>query len=247
MKLGIQLWSLRDDYAKDFRATFKSIKEIGFDGIEPYGALSTYDADELRATLDELGLEVCGYHTPWEDITPDRIYATMDYMRRLGNKNIIVPYVQGVNAKGFQEYIDIFNKALPTLKAEGFRMGYHLHGQDVQTLDNGSFSWKMVGEGTPDEFIMQVDIGNCYGGGRDGVETYEMFASRGTTIHCKPFKKEADPDMHIGNDDVDWSRVISIAKKNNCEWAIVEIEKGASLGSEVIKLSEQTLRRLINE
>ncbi len=244
-KLGLQIYSVRDDYDADYKACIKSIKEMGFDGVEFFGALTNHTPEELKEACDAVGLEVCGYHTPYDDIKPDKIYATMDYMRRLGNKYVIVPWMPQMDSKGWEEVIGVFNTAAPTLRNEGFRFGFHLHKYDVADLDNGSYGWKMVGEQTPDDFIMQCDIGNCFGGGRDGVETYEMFAQKSATFHAKPYSKSDDQDTYIGNDNVDWKRVIDRAKKENCEWVIVEIEKGITLGCDTLVKSVKYLRNLM--
>lgn len=245
-KLGLQIYSIRDDYAADYKAAIASVKEMGFDGVEFFGALESHTPEELREACEAVGLEICGYHTPYEALSDDRLCSTLDYMRRLGNKYIIVPWMPQMDSAGWQTVIDRFNAIAPTLRAEGFRFGFHLHKFDVAELDNGSFGWKMTGEQTPDDFIMQCDIGNCFGGGRDGVEVYEMFAQKSATFHAKPFKADGDQDLCIGTDDVDWHRVIARSKKENCEWVIIEIEKGQSIGSQTISDSAKYLRQIMD-
>ena len=65
-------------------------------------------AEDVRAWLDEFGLEVSSTHTGPEELTPDRIKDTIAYHKTIGNKNIIIPGIW-YNTK---EELDAFCAAL---------------------------------------------------------------------------------------------------------------------------------------
>lgn len=224
MKLGIQVYSLRDAYAEDVEKTFKRIKEIGYDGVELFGALSAHPAEYLRRLLEENGLEVCGFHTGWQEFdSEEKINEIISYMKTLGCKNVIVPWMPNKTVAEWEEQIGAFNKLCVRFRGEGLRLGFHSHKGEMLILDNGRCAWDMLGEQTPNDFIMQIDIGNALNGGQEPIALYKKYANKGVTVHYKAFSKEKEYDCIIGEDDIDWNAIVDISKSTpECTWVIVE-------------------------
>ncbi|MFP3484188.1 MAG: hypothetical protein RXN82_06240, partial [Caldivirga sp.] len=61
LKVGLQLYSLRDDMPKDPFGTVREVAEAGFDGVE-FAGFYGKSALEWREFLDKVGLEVAGAH-----------------------------------------------------------------------------------------------------------------------------------------------------------------------------------------
>ena len=93
-KLGIQIYSVRDEYAQNPLSCFRQMKQCGYDGAELFGSIKTHPAEQLKAWLEEAGLEICGYHTQVAEIRED-IDAVIAYNRTLGNRFVIVPAPAG--------------------------------------------------------------------------------------------------------------------------------------------------------
>lgn len=55
LPVGVQVYSVRDDAAKDFKGTMQKLKDMGYDGVELAG-LYGMEADEVRKILDEVGI-----------------------------------------------------------------------------------------------------------------------------------------------------------------------------------------------
>ena len=124
----------------------------------------------------------------------------------------------------------------------GFRFGFHSHRNEVLPVDDGSLPWDIVAANTDDDFILQIDMGNTLSGGVRPEGLYKKYASRGVTVHYKPYSLETAYDAVIGSDDIDWNDIIATSKSTPvCEWAIVEHEKGI-LG-DVAKCAE-SLRKM---
>ena len=65
-KLGVQLYSVRDDAAKDIEGTLKAVKAMGYDGVELAG-LYGKTPEELKDLAASAGLEILSAHTGlWE-------------------------------------------------------------------------------------------------------------------------------------------------------------------------------------
>ena len=52
-KIGLQLYSVRDDIAKDIDSTLGKVKEMGYDYVEFAGGYAEKTAEEVRALLDK--------------------------------------------------------------------------------------------------------------------------------------------------------------------------------------------------
>ena len=56
----LQLYTVRDDTARDFAGTLARVAEIGYAGVEIAGYGSAQNAAEARQILDDNGLFACG-------------------------------------------------------------------------------------------------------------------------------------------------------------------------------------------
>jgi len=61
--IGVQLYSVRNDFAKDVPGVLAGIKKIGYEGVE-FAGYANYgnNASGLRKLLDDNGLKACGSH-----------------------------------------------------------------------------------------------------------------------------------------------------------------------------------------
>ena len=50
-KIALQLYTVRDDLEKDFKATLLKVKEMGYEGVE-FAGLYGHSADEVKAMCD---------------------------------------------------------------------------------------------------------------------------------------------------------------------------------------------------
>ena len=60
-KVGLQLYSVRDEMQNDLEATLKAVKEMGYDYVETAGYFDR-TAEEFRALLDKYGLTCISVH-----------------------------------------------------------------------------------------------------------------------------------------------------------------------------------------
>lgn len=60
--IGLQLYSVREDCAKDLPGTLKAVAKMGYEGVD-FAGYYNYPAAELRTMLDDLGLVCCGHGT----------------------------------------------------------------------------------------------------------------------------------------------------------------------------------------
>jgi sugar phosphate isomerase/epimerase len=241
LPVGVQLYSVRDVAPKDLPGTLAKIKSFGYDGVEFAGYYGK-SASELRQLLDANGLKCCGTHTGLDSIRGDALKATAEFHQTLGNGFLIVPGLPRQDkAQGWADLGKQFSEIAVRAKELGMVVGYHAHGGDFAPVE-GQVPWVVFFDNASPEVAMQLDTGNCLGGGGDPVAMLKRYPGRSRTIHLKPHGGEAGAP--IGKDTVPWTEVLTICETTGgTEWYIVEHESGAdSLAS--IRLCREGLSAL---
>jgi len=74
--IALQLYSVRQDCAKDLPGTLAAVAKMGYDGVE-FAGYHGRSAAELRKMCDDLGLKVAGTHIGLDTLLGDQINATI--------------------------------------------------------------------------------------------------------------------------------------------------------------------------
>ena len=223
--IGLQLYSVREQCAKDLPAVLATVGKMGYKGVEFAGYYGR-QAKELRKLLDDNGLVCCGTHTGLDTVTGDALKRTIEFNKTLGNTYLIVPSMPGSRTGSRQAWLDtakLFNDLADQVKADGMLVGYHAHGGDFKKFD-GEFAWDIFFGATKPEVVMQLDLGNCIEGGGDPVAELKKFPGRATTIHLKEHGGAAT--AVIGEGDVKWNEIFALCEAGGTKWYIVEHERG---------------------
>jgi sugar phosphate isomerase/epimerase len=226
--IGLQLYSVREQCAKDLPGTVAAVAKMGYKGVEFAGYYGR-EAKALRQLLDEHGLKCCGTHTGLETLLGDNLKKTIDFNRTLGNKYLIVP---GLGAQytrtrqAWQQTADLFNELAEKVRAEGMRVGYHNHSTEFKPLD-GEMPWDTFFGRTRKEVIMQFDTGNAMQGGGDATLFLKRYPGRAATVHLKPFSRKQGNAL-MGEDELPWKVIFQLCETIGAtEWYIVEYESDA--------------------
>ena len=107
--IGFQLYSVRQDLARDFYGTLKKVSDMGFEGVEFFNEYSGNTPSQVRQMCDELGLVIFSNHVPFADMMSD-IDKVIEESRILGVEYITFPYMDvpsrpGVNPDRFKETV----------------------------------------------------------------------------------------------------------------------------------------------
>lgn len=238
--VGVQLYSVREQCAKDLPGTLAAIAKMGYKGVE-FAGYHSRSAKDLRKLLDDLGLITCGTHTPYESILPDKLAETIEFNRTLGNKFLIVPWMQGKTKQDWLDKAKQLNEAVSKAKAQGMWVGYHAHAHDFHLID-GESAWDIFFGHTKPEVVMQLDTSNCHEGGADPVAVLKKYPGRAITIHLKAHG--GGPEAVIGEDKVDWQGVFTFCEsKGGTQWYIVEHESSKD-PLDAVKRSFAALKKL---
>jgi sugar phosphate isomerase/epimerase len=223
--VGVQLYSVREEAAKDLPKVLEAIGRMGYRGVE-FAGYYGWDSKpkELRRLLEDNGLKCCGTHTDLETVTGDALKATAELHSILGNSYLIVPSLSVQDAQGWKEMALTFSEIAARARPLGMRVGYHAHAGDFKKFGELT-SWEIFFDNTAADVIMQLDTGNCLAGGGDPVAVLKKYPGRSTTIHLKEFSRPEG--AVIGQGLVAWKDVFALCETNGgTAWYIVEHETG---------------------
>ena len=222
--VGLQLYSVREQCKNDLPGTLAAVSKIGYRAVE-FAGYHGRNATDLRKLLDDNGLVACGTHTPYESVLDDKLKATVEFNRTIGNKFLIVPWMNETHSK--QVWLDrakLFNDLADQVKADGMWVGYHAHSHDFKQIE-GVSAWDLFFGNTKAEVIMQLDTSNCCDGGADPVAVLKKYPGRARSIHIKAHG--GGPDAVIGEDKINWAEIFAFCEgKGKTQWYVLEHESG---------------------
>ena len=181
--LSVQLYSVRDYAAKDFKATLKRIADIGFVGVEPAGFFDMRPSD-FRKTIEDLGLKLYSSHTPW--VRGDFIGEAMETADILGLKRVVCGYSAAdfADMDSIKRTADRVNLIQEKLEKNGFELFQHNHYWEFERID-GRLKYEIFAELCP-KVKFELD---CYWstnkGREDAVAVMKPFAERTILVHMK--------------------------------------------------------------
>src|SRR5262249_55922025 len=91
---ALQLYSVRNECAKDLDGTVAAVAKMGYKAVEFAGYYGR-DAKSLRKLLDDVGLKCCGTHISLDTLLGDNFTKTVEFNHTLGNPFLIVPSLPG--------------------------------------------------------------------------------------------------------------------------------------------------------
>ncbi len=266
LPVGLQLYSVRDYAEKDFAATMKKVKEIGYDYVEPAG-LYGIDAAEFRKVLDDNGLTAICAHVPYAEMMADTDKVVKDYTT-LGIKYIAVPYLGEDDRAGGKNYAQVLEniKKLGKIFADnGITLLYHNHDFEFVKTESGEYAldemYRVIGKD-----LLQTELDCCWVkvAGEDPAEYIRKYAGRCPVVHLKDFSGEKSSNMYnliglkesakqtstfefrpVGYGKQDIPTVIRAAIDSGAEYLVVEQDSPVEQTSlEAVTMSRNYLRSL---
>ena len=187
-KLGLQLYSLRDEMAKDFEGTLKKVSEMGYEYVEFAGY---YDktAEEIKAIMDKYGLKSISVHQGYEVFLAEEAQEKIDFLKVLGVKYVVIPGMRVENHKGSDNYektIEELRSVSELLEKNGMQLGYHNHDFEFKKYDN-KFLLEWLLEDLKGTMIPEIDTCWVHYAGINPQEYILKYKGSLPLLHLKDF------------------------------------------------------------
>jgi sugar phosphate isomerase/epimerase len=234
--LGIQLWSLRDEFKKDVPATLTKVNELGFRLVELAGTYGK-SPEEFNALLATNKLKAVAGHFGYERFRDDPEGVAKE-AKALGLEwagTAWVPHEGQITEAWVRETAQVFNRAGAVLAQHGLKFYYHNHGYEFVPHRDGTLFDLLAQETKPGLVWFEMDVMWVVFPGQDPTKLMEKYAGRWALMHLKDLKKGVptgslaggtDPanGVVLGTGQTDWASLLRAAHKAGVKYYFIEDE-----------------------
>jgi sugar phosphate isomerase/epimerase len=227
LRIGLQLYSVRDEAEKDLPGVLEAVARMGYQGVE-FAGYYGHNLADLRRQLEGLGLAAIGTHTRFADLAQDMARVVQEH-HTLGAAYCTVPYYKAASADEWRQFARDLNTWGRQLQEAGLRLSYHNHHFEFEPTSASSV--EPLEDTTPYTILRQVcdptlvglqlDVAWARKAGQDPAALIESLGAQSPIIHLKDVSP-AGADMDIGEGLVDMRAVLETAGRSGVVWGIVE-------------------------
>jgi sugar phosphate isomerase/epimerase len=226
--IGLELYSVRDELAKDLNGTVTAVAKMGYQVVEffsPYFNWTDQQAKDVRKLLDDLGIRCMSTHNGPNAFTGDGIAKAIDLNKTLGCKYIVMASagrVEGLD--GWRKVSDTLTQACEKFRESGLHGGYHNHQAEFKTVD-GKRPIEIIAANTPKDFMLQLDVGTVLEDGQDPVAWINANPGRINSLHLKDWAPGEGYKVLFGEGQGPWKQIFQAAEsKGGVEYYLIEQE-----------------------
>lgn len=222
ISIALQMYTLRDECAKDFVGTLKKVAALGYHGVE-FAGYGDIPAKELRRVMDSLGLRAASSHVPVHDLANNTEQVIED-QQILGSSYVVCPYIEERTETDYRRLINTLNIAGEKCKKAGISLCYHNHDFELEQLGDGRTALQTILEETNPEWVKaEFDIYWLTFAGEDPVAWMNRYKGRTPIVHLKDMTTDEERFFaELGTGGVDIESVLGLGESSGVDWWIVE-------------------------
>lgn len=231
LKVGLQLYGLRDAISEDMESAFKRIKEMGYDYVE--FASCTFEGkstDEIKALLNKHSLKIVSAHmNPY--MVLEKKEETLEMLKKLGIKYAVIPSLAPDNLiDKWDAFTSDFGKIGRILGENEIQFLFHNHDKELRMKVDGTTVLDKLYEAVSLDFLKpQIDTCWVHYARYEPVEYIKKYSGKVDVVHIKDYTVNSDENgkqcIHfcpIGYGIMDWNGILDACKENGTKYVIVE-------------------------
>ncbi len=244
--IGLQLYTVRVEMAKDFEGSLQRVAAIGYKEVE-FAGYYNKTPNDVRAILDRYGLASPSAHAPLADIQT-KLDQTIETAKTIGHRFLICPYLLDNDRRTLDDYkrhAETFNRAGEACRKAGIQFGYHNHDFEFAAMD-GKIPYDLLLERTDKDLVkMELDLYWISKAGHDPVAYLEKHKDRFVMFHVKDMDNTPKRDItEVGRGVIDFKKIFAKAPKGAIKHYFVEQDRTPGSPFDSVKISFDYLKRL---
>ncbi|MDO6821072.1 sugar phosphate isomerase/epimerase [Zobellia sp. 1_MG-2023] len=243
---GVQLYTFRDEMAKDAKGTLEQIAAIGIKKIESArskeGLYYGLSPKEMKNTCNSLGMKLCSGHVALDKNFDD----TMRQAVESGQEYVICSSLpsKGQNIDNYKKVADAFNQAGKACKKLGLKFGYHNHEYEFES-HKGEVLYDVLMDNTdPDLVHMELDLGWVIVAQKDPLHYFKKYPKRFQLWHLKDMNMHEKVSTEFGKGSLDIATMMKHKSNSGVEHIFIEQEEYASTPMKSMKHNMNFLKTL---
>ena len=238
--VGLQLYSLRDQFKKDVAQTLDQVRAFGITNVELAGTYGVAP-EKFKEQLDARRIKAISGHFSYEQCRDD-IEGVAREAKLLGLEYAgcaWIPHKGPFDEKTCREAAAVFNRAGEALAKHGIKFFYHTHGYEFLPYRDGTLFDLLMAETNPEYVRIEMDVYWIVHPGQDPVKLLEKYGKRFELLHVKDMKRgtpggftgqsDVTNNVPLGEGIIDWPNVFRAAKKAGVKWYFIEDESPTSV------------------
>jgi len=214
-RIGIQLYTVRREFARDPEGTLAQLAQIGFQEVE-FAGYPPGTPNAIRALLDKHRLRAPSSHVDLKSVRTDW-ERTLDRAATIGQRYVVVAFV-GVNERrtlsDWKSLAGEFNRAGEAAAKRGLRFAYHNHDVEFPLLEGEVPYDVLLRETDPKLVSFEMDLYWITKGGKDPLAYFARWPGRFPMVHVKDM--DATPRQFfadLGTGTIDFRRIFAKGKQ----------------------------------
>lgn len=208
--IGLQLYSVRAQLARDLAGTLATVASLGYAEVEFAGYHDHSPADIVRA------LDSCGLRAPATHLDPralaENTEALLDTAALVGHQYVVIPWWEEAlrTPGGYRQLVNLLNRAGKLARDRDLKLAYHNH----------DFEFHRAGSWIPFDFLLQetdpayvyfeLDLYWAATCGRDPVRLFNDHPGRFPLLHIKDMDSSGR-ETDVGSGVIDFSAILAAA------------------------------------
>jgi sugar phosphate isomerase/epimerase len=203
MKVGIQLYSVRNHMAKDPIAAVKAVVQEGYRYLETANHTADKDpgtgfgvsAKEMKRILEGEGAKVVSAHI--FPMSNDVLGQVLEYYQQLETQYIVWPMGFYSGRDDTLRQAEEMNRAGKTCAEAGMTLLYHNHFHEFQVFDGSTVMDLILSHTDPALVKVELDTYWTMRGGQDSVDFLKKWGERVRLIHQKDYPAGYDDRINL--------------------------------------------------
>ncbi len=244
--VALQLYTVREEAARDFAGTLEAVAAIGYRGVELHG-YGPLTAEALRAKLDALGMAVAGSHIALARMEAE-LPAVIRECHILACPTLVCPFLppERRTEDAYRAVAASLNRIGAAAHAEGLGLCYHNHAFEFETTIDGltAFDW-LAAHTDPALVQLELDAFWVQKAGQHPTVLLDTYAGRVPLVHLKDMTKDAaETFAPVGTGSVDFAPLFDAAERGGVRWYIVEQDRAEGSAIDAARTSFENLKRM---
>jgi len=258
-KVGLQLYTLRDEMGRDPVGTLKKVAQIGYKEVESFGYAEGKffgkKPAEYAALLKDLGLSTpSGHYVTGKVMMKDEGSLLNNWKRAvddaaaIGQKYMVCAYLfpeERTKLDDYKKYVDLFNKSAEVCRAASIQFAYHNHDFEFKAL-GGKVPYDVLLSGTDPKLVqLELDLYWATFAGQDPVALFKKHPGRFPLWHIKDMEKSPERAFaEVGTGSINFQRIFDARKIAGMTHYFVEQDVCKRPPLEAIAISYKNVKKL---
>jgi len=241
-KIGIGLFTLREQLTADVRATITNVAKIGYNQVETYyGYPGKYEvkgfwgleAKDFNQLLKENKLSSPSGHyntTAFLTSGDDKLLKSyIEIANSIGQKYFVIPALPtDIRTNGtlddYKRIAGKFNIAGELCKDAGLKLAYHNHNFEFKDQGNGATGYQILLNETDRKLVgFELDIFWAVNAGLNPVDMFKKNPGRYKMFHVKDMdKNDKSIFAEVGSGRIDFKSIFAETKLAGLEYIFTE-------------------------